>query len=190
MYKLCKTEQSAQRQQQLEEGLLQAMLIRNYDEISVSDLCQQLQIPRKSFYRYFDSKDGALQALIEHRILAFETQIMEETSNSPNRFLQDLPQFFAFWLEQKPLLDALARSNLSGLLVTHAIVFSQKEYLRDFGSKEFHHSLEFYSNVILFGVSGLMSLVIQWHHDGYRQSPEEMAKITFNLLSKPLISTP
>ena len=53
MYKLCKTEQSAARQRQLEEGLLTVMLTRRYDEISVSDLCDDLAIPRKSFYRYF-----------------------------------------------------------------------------------------------------------------------------------------
>ena len=51
MYKLCKTEQSAQRQRELEYGLLDAMLVKNYEDISISDLCDHLQIPRKSFYR-------------------------------------------------------------------------------------------------------------------------------------------
>ena len=55
MYKLCKTEQSANRQRSLEQGLLQAMQIKHFDEISVSDLCAQLDVPRKAFYRYFDS---------------------------------------------------------------------------------------------------------------------------------------
>ena len=62
MYKMCKTEQSAQRQHLLEQGLLKAMLTHHYDEISVSDLCQSIGIPRKSFYRYFSGKDGALHA--------------------------------------------------------------------------------------------------------------------------------
>ena len=63
MYKLCKTEQSAQRQRQLEEGLLTAMRTKRYEEISISDLCDQMGIPRKSFYRYFFGTDGALHAL-------------------------------------------------------------------------------------------------------------------------------
>ena len=69
MYKLCKTEQSAQRQRQLEEGLLELMRLRPYDEISVVDLCEYLQIPRKSFYRYFSNKDGALFALLDHTLM-------------------------------------------------------------------------------------------------------------------------
>ena len=51
MYKLCKTEQSAQRQRSLEEGLLTAMKTKRYEEITISDLCSQMGIPRKSFYR-------------------------------------------------------------------------------------------------------------------------------------------
>ena len=51
MYKLCKTEQSARRQRELEQGLLAAMSTHQYEEITVSDLCDQMNIPRKSFYR-------------------------------------------------------------------------------------------------------------------------------------------
>ena len=54
MYKLCKTEQSAMRQRQLEQGLLQLMQTKRYEEISISDLCQRMGMPRKTFYRYFD----------------------------------------------------------------------------------------------------------------------------------------
>ena len=73
MYKLCKTEQSAQRQRQLEEGLLAAMRTKRYEEITISDLCDQMGIPRKSFYRYFSGKDGALHALIDHALLDYES---------------------------------------------------------------------------------------------------------------------
>ena len=72
MYKLCKTEQSAQRQRELEQGLLAIMNSTRYEDITVSDMCQKLNIPRKSFYRYFSSKDGALHALIDHTLMEFE----------------------------------------------------------------------------------------------------------------------
>ena len=53
MYKLCKSEQSARRQRELELGLLEAMQTQLYEDISISELCDRLAIPRKSFYRYF-----------------------------------------------------------------------------------------------------------------------------------------
>ena len=77
MYKLCKTEQSAQRQRMLEQGLLKAMLTQHFDEISVSDLCDEIGIPRKSFYRYFSGKDGALYALIDHTLLTYDGFVLD-----------------------------------------------------------------------------------------------------------------
>ena len=71
MYKYCKTEQSVQRQREMEKGLLDMMKYKQFEEISVSDLCDRLNIPRKSFYRYFSSKEGALHALLAHTLLEF-----------------------------------------------------------------------------------------------------------------------
>ena len=72
MYKQCRTEQSSNRQRILEQGLLDAMIQQHYDSISVSDLCSRMGIPRKSFYRYFSGKEGALHALIDHALLDYE----------------------------------------------------------------------------------------------------------------------
>ena len=45
MYKICQTEQSTHRQRKLEQGLLQLMLHKNYEDISVSDLCEYMNVP-------------------------------------------------------------------------------------------------------------------------------------------------
>ena len=185
MYKVCKTEQSAARQRELEEGLLTLMLTRHYDEISVSDLCMQMNIPRKSFYRYFSGKDGALHALIDHTLLEFEGfQISEKTSENQN-YPIDLDRFFRFWLLQKPLLDALERSGISGMLVTRTIdhaladIGIQKRYLLQ-GDQLIHH------HATMFGVCGLMSMVLDWHHSGYEMSARQMSQIAAQLLTRPL----
>ncbi len=127
MYKLCRTEQSAARQRQLELGLLQLMLTRRYEEISISDLCEKMQIPRKSFYRYFSSKDGALFALLDHTMLEFyESGLRGRGAASP---MGDLEHFFRFWYNHRQLLDALERSGLSGMLVERATALAQREKL-------------------------------------------------------------
>ena len=69
MYKICKTDQSAARQREIELGLLSMMLEQPFESITISDLCDRLCIPRKAFYRYFSGKDGALFALIDHTML-------------------------------------------------------------------------------------------------------------------------
>ena len=186
MYKLCKTEQSAQRQRSLEEGLLTAMKTKRYEEITISDLCSQMEIPRKSFYRYFSSKDGALYALIDHTLLDFEQQTGILTGNTLGNVSRDLQHFFAFWQARKQLLDALERSGLSGVLVQRAISQAQNEFVptRSPANPE-ARSMQYHT--ITFAICGLMSMVTRWHRSGYTQTPAEMAKIASTLLPKPLI---
>lgn len=184
MYKQCRTEQSAARQRELLDGLLEAMVQQHYDEITVSSLCEQLQIPRKSFYRYFSSKEGALHALLDHALLDFESFQAENTKESSSVQLE-MERLFAYWFHRKKLLDALAKSGLSGVLVNRAIGHCMLETMRShrFLPPEEQHAQEY---ITLFTVSGLMSMVIQWHHDGYAQSVRQMAQIAIRLMSKPI----
>ena len=185
MYKLCKTEQSANRQRRLEEGLLQAMLTKHFDEISVSELCAQLDVPRKAFYRYFDSKEGALHALIDHTLLAYESFPLVYSEGEKRTLIRELEQFFLFWIRQKALLDALQRSGMSGILIERSISHALSEMVLP---KRFlpQESEETVRHVTMFCVCGLMSMVLSWHHDGYNQTADKMANIACRLLDKPL----
>lgn len=178
MYKLCKTEQSARRQRKLEDGLLEAMLHQRYEDISVSSLCDQLGVPRKAFYRYFDSKDGALIALIDHHLMAYEG-----TNLWSHGFAIDLDAFFEFWVCHQLLLDALHRSGISGMLVERAIHNTQEALIFDMPG----YSPEYVAATTTFAVSGLMSLMLAWHRDGYRQSPAEMAAMARRMLGTALV---
>lgn len=185
MYKQCRTEQSASRQRSLEQGLLDAMSQQHYEEISVSDLCSQLQIPRKSFYRYFSSKEGALHALLDHSLMDFEAFSAPNFAKEKRTVQQDMEQVFSYWKHQKPLLDALARSNLSGVLIQRAIshALSETALPRRFLPMDEKNTQE---HVTTFAVCGLMSMVVQWHHEGYPESVQQMAQIAVRLVSQPL----
>lgn len=180
MYKLCKSEQSALRQRQIEDALLAELGVRRYEEITVSALCQRLGMPRKTFYRYFAGKDGALFALIDHRLLEYGHLAPELRKKG---FTLDLDWFFRFWLMQKSLLDALERSGISGILVERAIRNSQEALIFRMEGV----SREYMAASTAFTVCGLMSMVLSWHHEGYRQTPEEMARLARMMLSQPLI---
>lgn len=185
MYKLCKSEQSAARQRQLELGLLEVMSAKRYEDITVSELCDFLKIPRKSFYRYFSSKDGALHALIDHTMLDYEGFNAVYTHGERRTPERELQQFFLFWVEHKQLLDALSKSGMSGTLVERAMGYSASDaiatsrFLQD-------ETLFARQQVMLFCISGLMSMVLTWHHNGYTRSAEQMAAIAARLVTQPL----
>ena len=184
MYKFCKTDQSVQRQRELEKGLLNMMEHHCFDEISVSDLCDRLGIPRKSFYRYFSSKEGALYALFDHTLMEFyDTGSLEGLrGNTP---VEDLKRLFAFWKNNKKLLDAVMRSNLAGVLIERAVALAKQEELMPGYVRDWEDMLK--DVAMSFAVCGLMSMVLQWHSEGYKIPAERMAQTAVNMLSKPLI---
>lgn len=182
MYKLCKTEQSAARQRQLENGLMMLMLEKSYDEISVIDLCNRMQIPRKAFYRYFTNKDGALFALLDHTMLEFYAKGLRGAGGTA---IGDLKEFFLFWHTHRDLLEALERSHLSGMMIERATILAQREKLMP--RKILSWSLDLQGVAMSFAVSGLMSMVFQWHHQNYQISPEEITHVAISMLTKPLI---
>ena len=186
MYKLCKTEQSAARQRELEQGLLQVMSTSRYEDINVSGLCQKMGIPRKSFYRYFSGKDGALHALIDHTLLDFEQFSSILVGSSPANIHKELRSFFEFWQQHRQLLDALERSSLSGVLVQRAISQAQNEYALP-REQTRGDSRRLQSHAITFCICGIMSMVTRWHRSGYAESPAELAQIAATLLTRPLI---
>ena len=184
MYKFCKTEQSFQRQRELEQGLLAMMTHQRFEEISVSDLCDRMGIPRKSFYRYFSSKDGALQALLDHTLMEFyDTGTLEGLRGGTP--IGDLERFFLFWKNHKRLLDAILRSNLGGMLVERAVSLAKREELMPGYVREWEDMMK--DVAMSFVVCGLMSMVLQWHAEGYRIPTEQMAKAAVSMLSRPLI---
>ena len=186
MYKFCKTEQSIQRQRELEQGLLNMMTHNKFEEISVSDLCDRLQIPRKSFYRYFSSKDGALLALVDHTLLTFyDTGTLEGIRGGTP--IYDLERLFRFWKNHSKLLDALKLSNLSGMLVERAVSLAKQEQLMSGYVKAWEDTLQ--DIAMNFAVCGLMAMVLQWHNEGYRIPTEKMAQAAVAMLSRPLITT-
>ena len=181
MYKQCATEQSAARQREMEQGLLRLMLQKRYEDISVSDLCQALGVPRKTFYRYFSGKDGALYSLIDHTLMGFDG-FLDPVGNQ----LEEMEAVFRYWVGCRDFLDALSRSGLSGIMVERAIRYSQRQNtFPAFLSGDEKQQREY---VMQFAVCGLMSIVIQWHSEGFAQSPRHMAEIALRLLGQPLFS--
>lgn len=186
MYKLCKSEQSAARQKQLEQGLLKAMLTQRYEDISISDLCDQMAIPRKSFYRYFSNKDGALLALLDHTLMEFEQLPTGAHTSSRANALGDLERFFVFWYDHRVLMDALVRNRLSGMLVERATSHALHErmmptYLLSKDENSQHLAMT-------FAICGLLAMVMQWHQSGYQETPAQMAHVATMMLTKPLIT--
>ena len=182
MYKICHTEESSRRQRKLEQGFLEALQHQAYSKLSLTDLCRQLEIPRKTFYRYFPTKEDCLLALIDHTLADCNDIALKGWDGSTALNQEVQLRFFRYWMEHKAFLDAMAANDLRYLLLerTTVIVDRMKE----------NNNFGYFSRdqVEYFIAQGLMTIVLRWHHFGFPESPEEMAAVFGKLLSSSDIS--
>ena len=176
MYRHCTTEDSVQRQRQLEHCFLELLQQIPYSQISISQICDTAGLSRKSFYRYFSNKEGCLCALLDHTIMDGASSYIPHKQVSTAFF----DCFFQFWEQQAPLLDVLQRDGLEVKLVQRMMTYVTEEehQLRNYLGVYREDSFEYTSYII----SGIMGLVISWHHNGHTKTSHQMALILERLL--------
>lgn len=179
MAKTCVTEKTAQRQRWIENGLLELMQKDVYEKITVTELCCHLSLSRRSFYRYFRDLDDVLESLMEH---TFQDLAM------PNRVLdlEEVRKNLEFWIERRDLLDALRRSRLIDKLYEYTMRYTDPVTIDLYLSEE-DLAMDIRREITLFVISGFISLVIAWHADGFRRTPEEMARIAWRMMFSPIL---
>lgn len=184
MYKCCVTEQAVLRQRELEEGLLDAMLSCGYEDISISELCDGLGIPRKSFYRYFNGKEGALYALIDHTLIDFSGEVFSDEAKA---VMDTMEHFFLYWKGKRRFLDAIVKNDLLEVFVWRALSRSMESDVVAEKLLSIHSGVK-KEHLVNFFVSGLLALIFNWHHDGFAESPREMASVALHLMTRPMFS--
>lgn len=186
MYLQCVTEESSKRQRQFELILLEEMGQRRYEQITVGQLCQKARVSRSAFYRYFDSKDDVLFALIDHTLLDYYKNQADQ-HNDLQSYREDLAPFLQYWQEQKPLLDALQRNALDGKLLERCMKHTIQRYFDErfdplLGNEATRHQ------IMLFAITGIFTLILDWHHKGYSLTIEQMMEVMERVMIHPLIS--
>lgn len=179
MYKYCATEESARRQRQLENCLQELMLDENYGQITISNICDRAGISRKSFYRYFSSKEGCLYALIDHAIFDGAAYYLPDRPHEiDTRMIYE--RFFSYWKNKASLLDALEKNSMGLLLAERMLAYTVNEeqefrYLfRDMAGESAERSI--------FYISGILGLVLSWHKSGFSKGPSQMAAILSDMI--------
>lgn len=182
MAKTCTNEKTAARQQWIENGLLELMQTCKFEEITVTELCRYLGLSRRSFYRYFRDIEDVLDALLNR---AFQQMVITNTSLS----IPEMEKVYEFWFQHKDVLGALAHSGMSSKIVQYALKYADEETLEKHLSAE-DLGMGLSREMNLFIISGLCSLLISWHAEGFQKTPRQMAEIAHRMLSRSLLPQP
>ena len=87
------------------------------------------------------------------------------------------------------MLDALLKHQNSALLTDRAVRFTLNEntsMVHLFGADQGRFGFE----MIVFYITGMFSLVLTWHQQGYPHSIDDMAALVTDILENPVVKNP
>lgn len=184
MYKKCKTQQSSNRQWEIAQCIIRMMQTCAYQDITVSALCREAGIQRRVFYRYFDNVDDVFQLMVDHMLVEYADFAVPVSGAREGSSQRDMEKFFSFWMQKKDWMDALARNQMFGILVSRIIASSCDGMLDiHWEEKLTSQELEFVSAYVL---SGLFAMLQVWYLQGFAWPVEKVAALAVDRMTKPL----
>ena len=187
MAMLCHTEYAVQKKMQIENGLLTLMMSQQYQDISVTDICQATGIPRRTFYHYFENKEAVLDSMIEVLMQQCFLKGVFYFSLGPEHMKNSFLQVFQFWSgENRRKLDALMQNGLESRLMSWASKLTREEQYSTLLRSDLDPKL--WEIVLMIGVTDFFALLFHWSRGGYQETSEQMAEYAVRVLPQALFN--
>lgn len=185
--------------QLLVEGLLRLMEKKDYRSISVSELCAEADIARRTFYRHFETIDDVLAYQLGKLTEEFVAYFFQHYKH--DSIEQMVVLFFEFWEQHLHFLQLLKQNHLLYVL-PETVLPAMRLKIREVGvgadpnalteteAASFSGCLSRQDEIeyaFYFMSGGVLSLLSRWLESGGTLSPKEMGAIaqsTVNFFSR------
>lgn len=152
------------------DALFELLKTKPLSEISATELIEKAGVCRSSYYRNF--------YLLEDVIKAFGRELFQRISQLPPISREDpeiqIRGVYECFLTEKERLRLLDQHNLFHLLydLFYAQCVQQIQSLKMFHQP---YEVDFYAGASVF-------IARSWVHNGFRETPEEMARVTHSFI--------
>lgn len=166
--------QKQQSMQWLREALLDLMVEKNFNNISITEICDKADLSRRTFYRLYESKEDILKRYADSLCQQYFELFKEEEDLSLSNVANI---FFSFWKDYRCFLLILYKQNLIYILLFQfnrllpEVYVNYKSHLLQVKDKT---SIKY---VAFYNAGGFWNLLIKWIEDGCVKTPEDMSRI-------------
>lgn len=183
MYKVSTNPQVQYSLPQLTQGLFYHLQFQPFDKITVSQICQQAGLTRRTFYRNCQRKEDLVYYACDHLI----DRLLENVDYTGTDARAMYLHFFSFWYAHRQFLRAVYRGELFSLFGGRFVTVChqrtryplQEDSLRDHRQPETARS---FSNSFVLG--GLANMLLTWAEEDFLSSPEDLVESVLFLVPK------
>ena len=134
---------------------------KQYDDITVTDICKKAGYTRMSFYRNFNSKEKILSK-------AFQSSFQKFIGDQENN--KDISVFFNFYMDNKELISNIYKAGKQQLIIDQ--LFTILGYSDEL-PLELQYSVSYFSYTFF-------SFLDTWFKRGMIETPEQIQTIMSN----------
>lgn len=157
---------------------LYALLLRKqYDEISVSDICRKANISRVTFYHYYDTKDDIIIQFSDEKFAEFFDNF---TKLEYSTFENLIVEIFRFMGQNARQLTILRYAKKEEILLEQFYSYGRYIFSNSLTSQILKKKDNEY--LIPFLVGGLFQVVMRWLDEGMKTPPEDIAKNVLEII--------
>lgn len=154
------------------DSLIQLMNEKPYNEITLKEIAENVDLARQTIYRNFESKE----AILEYYVDGLYNEFIKIISAKNDIGLKDLLiTYFEYWYKNKEFLKKLIDNNVYLILLDLHL-----KYLNSMATNDKINKLAFVSNNNYFNhfsAGGLWFILKMWIEDGAEKTPKEMTNI-------------
>lgn len=160
-----------QSQEWIIRELLGLMETKNYDKISVSEICRKADIDRRTFYRNFNSKNDVLEQYINILRQEYLSNYSDEDGASSYKAAK---YFFEFWNRHLCFIKSIKNNGLSDY-VFHLFTSFSKEH-NEFLIGDFQPDMQL-EYIYAYRIGGFWNVLLTLADKENKPTPDELALI-------------
>lgn len=159
-------------EEKIQKALFSLLKIRNYNDISIKEICYEAGINRSSFYAHYDDIND-LMLKTEGRLSQSINKIFDPTEKWDNKVFVKL---FEFLYKNKDFYNAYLNTNEQTFMEVNDFtrfikILNNKDYKFDKSEIVYH---------MAFFAGGIKAMSKSWIKTGCKETPEQMSQILMN----------
>jgi AcrR family transcriptional regulator len=166
----------------MDEALVSLLGNKDYESITIKEICQKAGVNRSTFYHHYESMDGLLKECINYfrEILSsyFNTERFLSQREYPERNLFSLEYFETY------LTFVKEHKNIFLATLYHPYLFDAEEYFQFFYERlitplldEENVPLKERKYLLAYSIHGIIVVINIWFREDCRDSIESVAKL-------------
>lgn len=157
---------------------LELLKNKNYYDITINEITNRAKIGRRTFYRYFKSKEEVVEVISINLIDNFAEKLLEENAESFNEIMQC---YFEFWEQNIDIFLLLKSSRLLYYIEENIVELVTRIALHvghiPNDTENATQILQEYKYEFAYKLAGFWKLTLVWSEENPRKSPTEISQI-------------